>query len=56
MKKQNISIVVSVWAKSKKKAKRQLITFMNRATIVEPLFPEWGFHSDYKMAKEKVKK
>ena len=61
MKKQNISIIITVRAKSKKKAKEAIIRLMNRATNdtysgFNGEFPEWGFHNEYQYANEKVKK
>jgi len=56
MKKQNISIIITVHAKSKKKAKEAIIRLMNSATITEPEFPEWGFWNEYRLENAKVKK
>jgi hypothetical protein len=56
MKKQNISIIITVKAKTKKEAKEAIIRLMNRATCAEPEFPTWGFHNEYQYANEKVKK
>lgn len=57
MKKHNISIVVTVRAKKKKEAKEMLIRLMNNAAVNnECNFPEWGFHDEYKLDGEKVKK
>ncbi len=61
MKKQNISIVVTVRAKTKKEAKKLIVRLMNRATDdnysgFNGEFPEWGFHSEYKIIGRKVKK
>jgi hypothetical protein len=59
MKKQNISIVVTVRAKTKKEAKEKLVRLMNRTTDYAYVgfnndSPLWGFHDEYKT--EKVKK
>ena len=56
MKKQHISIVVTVRSKTKKEAKEMLVRLMNNATCFGPDFPEWGFHDEYKLAGEKVTK
>ena len=56
MKKHNISIIVTTRAKKKKAAKEQLIALMNWASNNHPdseLYPEWGFHDEYKDANVK---